>query len=198
MNKSIQKYICQNIGTIAKVLIVYAIGIVVGIVLFYATDIKQEYVDIVKGVFDTTKQENFKSINIIANGIKNNTFYIVLLYSTLLTIIAPLLVCLFVIVKAIITGIYMCTIFCVFGLGKGFLATILGVIIPLIISLAGYIIICTNIINMFNSMSNGNKLELKDIIKQLYWLVISFSLISFSIVIEQLMTSVIFNMYKQI
>lgn len=198
MNKSIQKYVGQNIGIISKILVVYAIGIVIGIVLFSITDIKQEYINIVKEIFDMTKQENFSGINIVANGIKNNTTFIVLLYSTILTVIAPLLVCLFIILRAIITGIYMCTIFCIFGIGKGIIVVVLGIIIPLIVSLLGYILICTNVINIFHNMSNGNKIELKDIIKQIYWLIISYSLISFSIVIEQLMTSIIFNMYKQI
>ena len=65
MNKSIQKYIVENLHTILKLLIIYAIGIVIGIILFNLSSIKTDYVDIVKNVFNSVNQENFKSVNVI-------------------------------------------------------------------------------------------------------------------------------------
>ena len=70
MNKSIQKYIVENIHTILKLLIIYFIGIAIGIILFNLSGIKTDYVDIVRNVFDSVNEENFKSINVILNGIK--------------------------------------------------------------------------------------------------------------------------------
>lgn len=198
MSNSIQKYIRENISTILKILFIYFIGVAVGIIIFIFTDIKKEYVDIVSGVFEGVKSDNFEGINVIANGIKNNIIYIGILYFSLITIIAPLIICFFVILKAIVTGIYICTLYSVFGIFNGILVSIVSVIIPNIFSLIGYIIICTNIINLFKLISQGEKADIKQLLKHFYFLLISISLISFSIVLEQLMTGVSLKIYTNI
>ena len=198
MSNSIQKYIRENISTILKILFIYFIGVAVGIIIFIFTDIKKEYVDIVSGVFEGVKSEDFEGINIIANGIKNNIVYIGILYFSLITIIAPLIICLFVILKAIVTGIYICTLYSVFGIFNGILVSIVSVIIPTFFSLVGYVIICTNIINLFKLISQGEKADIKQLLKHFYFLLISISLISFSIVLEQLMTGVSLKIYTNI
>lgn len=196
MNKSIQKYIVENIHTILKLLIIYAIGIAIGIILFNLSGIKTDYVDIVRNVFDSVNQENFKSINVILNGIKNNALFIGLLYLSLITLIAPIAVCVLLMLKAIITGIYICCLFSVLGIGNGLIAVFLSVILPLIFTLSAYIFISNNIINIYIYFTSDGKIEFKDIVKNIYWLIISFSLISFSLVLEQAMTGIIFNLYK--
>ena len=198
MSNSIQKYIRENISIILKILSIYLIGILIGVSLFVFTDIKDEYVNIVNGVFEGATLENFEGINIITNGIKNNIIYIGILYFSLITIIAPLIICFFVILKAIVTGIYICTLYSVFGIFNGILVSIVSVIIPNIFSLIGYIIICTNIINLFKLISQGEKADIRQIIVHIYYLLISISLISFSIVLEQLMTGVSLKIYTNI
>lgn len=198
MNKNVQKYIVENLSVISKILAVYALGVLIGIALFVFTYIKTEYTQIVRNIFEQTKQENFESINIIANGLKNNLFFIGLLYSSIITIISPLIICAVMMLKAIVTGIYFCTIFSIFGIIKGVGVAVLNIILPLLLSLSGYIIICTNIITIFKEHNCGNKLTLKDVVKQLYWLIISFSLISFSLVVEQLTTGLVINIYSKI
>lgn len=196
MSKGIQKYIRENMSVITKILAVYIIGLVAGIVLFIFTDIKNDYVNIITGILDTTKQENFEGINIITNGIKNNTIYIAILYFSLITIISPLIICFMVILKAIVTGVYVCSIFSIFGFLKGIAVSFLSTILPVFFSLIGYIILCNNIISLFKTISKGEKIEVKQIIMHIYYLIISISLISFSIVIEQLMTGVSLSIYS--
>ena len=198
MSNSIQKYIRENISIILKILSIYLIGILIGVALFVFTDIKDEYVNIVNGVFEGATLENFEGINIITNGIKNNIIYIGILYFSLITIIAPLIICFFVFLKAIVTGIYLCTLYSVFGVFNGILVSLISVIIPNIFSLIGYIIICTNIINLFKLISQGEKADIKQLLKHFYFLLISISLISFSIVLEQLMTGVSLKIYTNI
>ena len=198
MSNSIQKYIRENISIILKILFIYFIGVAVGIIIFIFTDIKKEYVDIVSGVFEGVKSDNFEGINVIANGIKNNIIYIGILYFSLITIIAPLIICFFVFLKAIVTGIYICTLYSVFGIFNGILVSIVSVIIPTFFSLIGYVIICTNIINLFKLISQGEKADIRQIIVHIYYLLISISLISFSIVLEQLMTGVSLKIYTNI
>ncbi len=198
MSNSIQKYIRENISTILKILFIYFIGVAVGIIIFIFTDIKTEYINIVSGVFEGVKSDNFEGINVIANGIKNNIIYIGILYFSLITIIAPLIICFFVFLKAIVTGIYLCTLYSVFGVFNGILVSLISVIIPNIFSLIGYIIICTNVINLFKLIFQGEKADIRQIIVHIYYLLISISLISFSIVLEQLMTGVSLKIYTNI
>lgn len=196
MNKSIQKYIFENLHTILKLLIIYAIGIVIGIILFNFSSIKTDYVDIVKNVFDSVNQENFKSVNVILNGLKNNILFISLLYLSLITLIAPIVVCALMMLKSVITGIYICCLFTIFGIGNGLIVVFLSVILPLLFTLSAYIFVSTNIINLYISFTSEGKIEFKHIIKNIYWLIISFSLISLSLVLEQVMTGIVFNLYK--
>lgn len=198
MNKSIQKYVSENIAIISKIILVYVIGITIGIALYVFTDIKNEYIDIVKNILEQTKLENFESINVIANGLKNNLFFIGLIYLSIITIISPLIICAIVALKAIVTGIYICTLFSIFGFLKGIAVITLNVILPLLLSFIGFTIICTNAINIFKDINLGNNFSIKEAIKQGYWLVISFSLISFSIVIEQLTSGLVISIYSKI
>lgn len=198
MNKSIQKYVAENISIISKILLFYVSGVILGIILFVFTDIKAEYIDIVKNILEQTKQENFQSINVIANGLKNNLFFIGIIYSSIITIISPLIIMTIIVLKAIVTGIYVCTLFSIFGILKGLGVIILNVLLPLILSLTGFIIISTNAINIFKDINLGNKIGIKETIKQGYWFIISFSLISFSIVVEQLTSGLVISIYSKI
>ena len=198
MNKNIQKYVAENISIISKILLFYVSGVILGIILFIFTDIKAEYIDIVKNILEQTKQENFQSINVIANGLKNNLFFIGIIYSSIITIISPLIIMTIIVLKAIVTGIYVCTLFSIFGILKGLGVIILNVLLPLILSLTGFIIISTNAINIFKDINLGNKIRIKETIKQGYWFIISFSLISFSIVVEQLTSGLVISIYSKI
>ena len=198
MNKNIQKYVAENISIISKILLFYVSGVILGIILFIFTDIKAEYIDIVKNILEQTKQENFQSINVIANGLKNNLFFIGIIYSSIITIISPLIIMTIIVLKAIVTGIYVCTLFSIFGILKGLGVIILNVLLPLILSLTGFIIISTNAINIFKDINLGNKIGIKENIKQGYWFIISFSLISFSIVVEQLTSGLVISIYSKI
>ena len=198
MNKNIQKYVAENISIISKILLFYVSGVIIGIILFVFTDIKAEYIDIVKNILEQTKQENFESINVIANGLKNNLFFIGIIYSSIITIISPLIIITIIVLKAIVTGIYVCTLFSIFGILKGLGVIILNVLLPLLLSLTGFIIISTNAINIFKDINLGNKIGIKEAIKQGYWFIISFSLISFSIVVEQLTSGLVISIYSKI
>lgn len=198
MNKNIQKYVAENISIISKILLFYVSGVILGTILFIFTDIKAEYIDIVKNILEQTKQENFESINVIANGLKNNLFFIGIIYSSIITIISPLIIMTIIVLKAIVTGIYVCTLFSIFGILKGLGVIILNVLLPLLLSLTGFIIISTNAINIFKDINLGNKIGIKEAIKQGYWFIISFSLISFSIVVEQLTSGLVISIYSKI
>lgn len=198
MSKSIQKYIRENFGTIVKILGVYLIGIIIGIILFCFTDVKKEYTTIVTGILDNAKLENFEGINIISNGIRNNTLYILLLYLSSITFVAPLIICLMIILKAIVTGIYICTLFSIFGFLRGIAVVFISVLVPIAFSLCGYICVCINVISMFKSLFSSQSVRAGNVVKHIYFLIIAISLISFSIVVEQLTTKVTLGIYMNL
>ncbi len=191
-----QKYITQNISVIFKICLVFCIGIVLGIMIYNFAD--YEYTEIIQNIFEQSKQENFDGINVLVNGMKNNVIYIILLHISLLCIFTPFVVFFLLVLKSISVGIYICTLFSVFGISKGLIVVFVGAILPNIVSLMGYILICTNILNIYNDSINGVKMEFSKWMQKLYLLVIAFSLLSFSLVIEQLASSVMLNMYNKI
>ncbi len=198
MSKSIEKYIRENIGTITKLLIIYLVGIIVGIVLCVVTNVENEYASMLTGVLENIKLSNYEGINIIANGIRNNAIFILFIYLSTITFIAPLLIVLFVISKAILTGVYICTLFKIFGILKGIVVVFTSVIIPLIFSLSGYIGLCTNVLSMFKLVYSGEKIYIKSILKHVYFLVVFISLICFSLVLEQFITRLTLSIYIDI
>ena len=198
MNKIIQKYIRENISLLVTIGIIYLVGIAIGIIIYSFTNTGNEYAEVVRKIFDQTKQDNFVKINIISNGIRNNLVYIAILYFSLITVVAPIIVCMLIVVKAMVTGVYMCTIFSIFGTFKGILVNILNVIIPNIFSLMGYIIICINIIEIFKNITQSEKIDIKFMAKLVYCFIIALSLISFAIVFEQLTISTCLSIYNNI
>jgi len=198
MNKKIQKYISENISIIIKLVSIYAIGIVIGVIFFKISGMKQDYIKVVQDIFNSTKEENFKGINLIYNGIKNNVVIFATLYLSLLTIIAPFIIGIIIMLKGAMLGIYTCIIFNVFGFGKGLIVTILTILLPNLLSLLAYIFSSTNIISFFKKLAGGETIGVGLIIKQVYWCVLSLSLLCLSVVVEQLISGIILRLYNKV
>ncbi len=191
-----KKYIMKNFSMIIKLGIVCAIGIVIGIIIYNFAD--YSYIEIIKNIFDQSKSEDFNGVNILVNGLKNNVVYVSVCYLSLICIFTPTILLFLLILKCTSIGIYMCSILSLFGFSKGILCVLLGVILPDIFCLLGYILICTNILNIYNNIKEGMKFEFFKSINSMYILIISLSLISFAIVIEQLTSTVMLNLYNKI
>lgn len=196
MSSSIKKYINSNLQKIIKIATIYIIAIIIGITIFIFSDIKSsQYFTDATNIFSSGSQ-NIQNVNVITNGLKNNMLIIILLYLTSITIICPVLVLTLIGIKGIISGIYIATIITIFRFGKGILVTFLAVVIPQLILLPAYIILCINVLNAYNDIIINRKIEFSNVIKQIYLFVISFSLISFSIVLEQFTTSIIIKLIQ--
>ena len=191
-----KKYIQENIETIIKFGMICVAGILLGIIMYSFAD--SSYIDIIKNIFDQSKNEDFNGINILVNGLKNNVIYVGVCYLTLMFIYTPLALLFLIILKCTSIGIYMCSIFSLFGFSKGIICVLVGVILPDIFCLFGYILISTNILDVYKRIKEGTKIRLYNGINFVYILLISISLISFSIVIEQLSSSIMLNLYNKI
>lgn len=191
-----KRYIQDNINIILKFSLVCITGIVLGIVMYKFAD--KSYVDIIKNIFEQSKSEDFNGITVLVKGMKNNSIYILLCYMSLFCIYTPFVLLFLLLLKCASIGIYICSIFNLFGFSKGALCALVGVVLPNLFSLFGYILICTNIIDIYENMKNGIRIKLSHGLNYIYIFVISMSLISFSIVIEQLSSNIMLSLYNKI
>ena len=137
MKNYLFKYTKENYKTIKTLVFCLVIGMIMGIIVFNIIDnsIKNELIHNVKTTLDIAKNKNFEGINIIKNGIISNA-----------------LICFFNLLKGISIGIYISTLFSIFGTGNGLLALILIVLLPNLIYIPSYIYVCTNAINFHYSV----------------------------------------------
>jgi uncharacterized membrane protein SpoIIM required for sporulation len=128
----------------------------------------------------------------ISNGI-----LVLILYFSSITLIAPGLVCMTNIFKGFSIGLYIPTLFCVFGFGNGIIALFLLVIIPNLIYIPAFIYLSINSVSFHYELieAKGNGGSIKITIKEMYKLILGFSVIALSVIIEQLLSLGVIHMY---
>lgn len=196
MKNYLEKYISENIKIIKILVVSIIIGFILGMILvhFFSNELRGEFTNTIKETLDVAKSGNYENINIIKNGIMSNTLVIALIYLAAITLIAPICITFINFLKGLTVGMYVSSLFCVFGFGKGILANFLIVILPNIIYFPAFIYISTNAIKFYYEITESkNKLSL--IIKETYKLIISISLIILAVLIEQLSSFGVINLY---
>ncbi len=136
-----RKYIKHNSRNITLLIAIYIISIVIGFIVyaFLSQDIKLEMMTQVSDSVNLVKNEGFKSINIIKNGLQNNTIILLILSISSFTVITFFIISAVFVSKAIALSFYICMLFSVFGPLKGILAALIIAIIPNIICIVSYI-----------------------------------------------------------
>ncbi|MEG0872688.1 MAG: stage II sporulation protein M [Clostridia bacterium] len=202
MKEYIKKYIEENIKSISILLFCIIIGLVVGIFTYQLIDesIKIELTNTIQKTLDITKKDGFGGINVIKNGLGANTLIIALIYLSTITIIAPSLICVIDTLKGFAIGIYIPTLFQVFGVGNGLIVMLLLVVIPNIVYIPSFVYICCNAINFHYSLvdKSNNSFKLPIILKDIVKCILGFSVMFLSVIIEQFLTSPVISIYKSI
>lgn len=199
MVEYIKGYVKDNFKSIIVLLTCIIIGIVVGIFLFcFMNDgTKNEIIKTLNETLSYTKNEKFQGINVIKNGMISNFILVIILYFAAITLIAPGLVCIINAFKGFAIGLYIPTLFQVFGFGNGFLVLLLLVIIPNIVYIPAFIYLSINSLNFHSHItmltSSGNKIGV--IIKEIYKFILGFSIISLSVIMEQLLSLGVIHIY---
>lgn len=196
MKKYLEKYIGENAKVIKITSLAIIVGILIGIFIFqlFNIELKHEFINSIKNTLDIAKSGNFENINIIKNGILSNFLLVTLVYLAAITLIAPICITGINFLKGLSIGLYISTLFYIFGLGKGLLVTFLIVILPNMIYLPTFIYLSTNAINFYYMITEkNNKLSL--IAKESYRIIISISLIILSVLIEQLLSYAVITIY---
>lgn len=199
MKKKIIEYIGENIKSIIIILGCIVIGIVVGIFLYQviSSGIKNDLVQTMKNTLELTKGENFEGINIIKNGMISNLILVAVIYAMSLTLISPYLISMLSFLKGLAIGMYIPTLFNIFGVSKGILAVLLLTIIPNLIYIPSYIYLSVNSIKFhFSLLTNESKMII--FTKEFFKVILGFSIMFLGVILEQLTSYWVILLYGSI
>lgn len=197
MFEYIKRYIEENFKNIVVLFGFLVIGIIFGLIFyqFLPLGTKEELVNTLRTTLDLCKNENFESINVIKNGVMSNSILVLVIYASALTLIAPVIICITCVFKGFSIGLYIPTLFEVFGLGNGILSLFLLVIIPNIIYIPAFMYLAVNSINFHFNLVNSNINRFKLVLSEVGKLIIGISIIVLSVIVEQLLSFVVIKIY---
>lgn len=199
MKEYLKNYVEENIKLIIIILVSICLGVIVGIVCFNMFDVgvKNEFVSTIKTTLDLSKKTNFDSINITKNGFISNLLLVVILYFFSITLFAPIFTSALNFFKGVSIGIYLTSLIMVFNIKNAILAIILLVVIPNIFFIPAFTYLSVNSINLhymlFENMSTKNTINI--VIQEIVKFIVAFSVLYLSVVIEQLLSSVVLKLY---
>lgn len=193
----IKEYVNDNFKSIILIFSCIIIGLVVGILTFnlMPNSTKTEIIQTLNNTLSSTKSENFEGINVIKNGMISNGILVLILYFSSITLIAPGLVCITNIFKGFAVGLYIPTLFYIFGFGNGIVALFLLVIIPNLIYIPAFIYLSINSISFHYKLIGEEESKIKITVKEIYKLILGFSVIALSVIVEQLLSLGIIRIY---
>lgn len=178
------------------------VGIVIGISTFLVAEDNTRRIatEAVTGVLDLSAKEEFIKADIILNGLKSNFIFITILFIFAMTLFGKWGIYISMLIKGIALGIYASVLFNVFGFGYGLLVNILLVLLVNIIYIPALIYICVSLYNLnfdIFKMRNGVNIS-SSIIKSIFEVFTGFILIFSSIILEQIMSTVMLNIYTKV
>lgn len=200
MKKYLRNYIEENFKVLSIIFFCLIIGLVIGIILYNMIDstLKEEIINSMKQTLELTKQENFTGINVIKNGMIANAVLVMVIYLISLSLIAPYLISILSISKGLAIGVYVPTLFQIFEPSKGLVALLLLVVLPNLIYIPAYMYISTNSLKFNYSIVSKESSKTSLVTKESIKLLIGFSIMFLSIVVEQLTTLGVISLYGSI
>ena len=178
------------------------VGIIAGLLVYNFSD--KEIKDILVGqMTESIKASDggeVIKINMIYNGMKNNIILVFFMFLFSIMLYGTLLIYLLYIIKGTAIGIYMGTLFGIFGFWWGILTILVSVILVNIVYLPALIFIGSTFINYnLNVLEYKNQISKVDTISKVVFK-ISFSMIIIfsSIIIEQLLSNIVIKIYTGI
>ncbi|MDO4282864.1 MAG: stage II sporulation protein M [Clostridia bacterium] len=198
MKEYLEKYIKENYKILKITCICFIIGLVVGMILylFVSDGIKNEFTMTLKNTLELSKSSNFENINIIKNGVISNAILLFMIYFCSITLAAPVLISMITFFKSFSIGIYIPIIFNIFGISNGLLVLLLLLIIPNILYIPAFIFSVTNAIKFHYLLFEESETSMIfKCLKEFIFVLISFSMMILSIVVEQLLTTSVIGIY---
>ena len=189
----VKEYIIQNRKIVIGLFICILIGIIAGIAIYKLSG-KQEKDILMSQMTESielSKDGSFIKTDIIYNGIRNNICYIFLMFLFSIMLYGTVFIYFLYIIKGVSIGIYIGTLFSIFGFWWGLLVILILVVLVNIVYLPAILFIGVTLIN-YNLAILEYRKDVRRVIpiprvafKVAFGVMIIFS----SIIVEQLMSN---------
>lgn len=200
--KWLKEYFLNNKQEILMVVSLILIGIIIGAVvyIFSGNEVKTVAINCVKEVFEISKSETYVKTNIVVNGIKADIILIFVLFFFTLTLFGKYLIYFIMLLKGIAISIYTAIIINIFGMLWGSLVVFMLVILVNILYLPAliYITVAFLEINFNLFKARINSLNALNITKVILAVIAGFMVMFSSTVVEQIVSSIVLNIYGKI
>lgn len=202
IKKWLKSYIIENKYEVLLFCSLALIGIIIGIITYFlsGSEIRKIATEAITGVLDLSAKEEFLKSNIIMDGLKSNIILIGVLALMAITLFGRWGIYLIMMLKGISIGLYTAVLFNVFGFWWGILVNIMLVILVNIIYIPALIYLCIALNNLnfdaFRTRNDG--LTSKQLFKVIYSILFTFVFISSSIILEQILSTIVLNIYSRL
>lgn len=195
LKKLLEEYIYQNKKIVLGLFCCIVLGIVAGIVIYILSSatIKENLSTQMLESISLSDNGEYIKTDIIYSGIHNNVIYILIMFTFSIMLYGSLFIYLLYILKGLTIGIYISTMFSVFGFWWGLIVILLLVVLVNVVYLPGIMVVGITLINYnLNVMEYRSELGRvvnfsKVILSSCFGLLIIFS----SIIVEQLMSNIV-------
>ncbi len=196
----VKEYINQNRKIVTGLFICILAGMVAGLLVYNFSDkeIKDVLVEQMTQSIKASGEGEVIKTNMVYNGMKNNIILVLFMFLFSIMLYGTILIYLLYIIKGTAIGIYIGTLFGVFGFWWGILAILVLIILVNIVYLPGIIFIGSTFVNYnLNVLEYKNEIRKVDSISKVLFKVFCGMVIIFSsIIIEQLLSNIAIKIYN--
>lgn len=202
LKKWVKEYIEINKREILQVIGFIILGVFIGIgtYIFADTSVKELAASSIKDVLNISKSETYVKTNIILNGVKADALLIIIIAMLSVTLFGRWIIYIIMILKGAALSVYTILLFNIFGPLWGIVTTFLLVVLVNIIYLPALIYLVVSFLDVNFSVFKASisSLGITNIYKLLMIIFLSFAVMFSSIVVEQIASSIVLNIYTKI
>lgn len=201
LKKWLRGYIETNKRDILIVVSLMLIGMIIGIGIysFTSNEIKEQAITSAKEVFDISQSDTYVKTNIIVNGIKADVMLISIIAILSVTLFGRWIIYIIMALKGMAISVYTILLFNIFGPLWGIVVTLLLVILVNLLYLPALIYLVVTFLEInFNVFKIMNKQRPMFTYKVLLTICLCFVIMFSSLVVEQVASGIVLNIYKKI
>lgn len=194
LKKLISEYVYQNKKIVVGLFVCITIGVISGLAIYLLSNnnVKDRISSQMNESIKLSDNGEYIKTEIIYNGIRNNVVYILIMFGLSIMLYGSLFIYLLYVLKGISIGIYIATLFNIFGFWWGLLVIGLLVVLVNIVYLPAIVFVGAQLIN-YNLDIMEYRNESKKVInfsKVIFNILMGLLVIFSSIIVEQLMSNV--------
>lgn len=200
LKKLISEYVYQNKKIVIGLFICIIIGIISGLSIYLLSNnvLKDKLSNQMLDAIKLSDNGEYIKTDIIYNGIRNNVIYILIMFGLSIMLYGSLLIYFLYIIKGMSIGIYIATLFNIFGFWWGLLVILLLVVLVNVVYLPAISFVGVTLIN-YNLCIMEYRNESKKVInfsRVIFNVSMGLLVIFSSIIVEQLMSNIVIKISK--